>query len=78
MTTLFDYLTIACLFGMAGAFFILTTREFRTLLQLVLAAFVFAIADQVGNAGYAPLGIVLIIAGAIYAAILVWHDRARG
>jgi hypothetical protein len=69
--TQFDYATVACFLGLAGAFFTLTAREPRTLLHFLLAGVVFAIANQVGNAGYVVLGTLLIIAGLAYAAAIV-------
>jgi hypothetical protein len=71
MATIFDYVTVACFLGMAGAFFILTAREPRTLLHLLVVGAAFAIANQVGNAGYTVLGVVLIIAGIAYAAMII-------
>ena len=71
MATLFDYVTVACFLGMAGAFFILTAREPRTLLHLLVVGAAFAIANQVGNAGYTVLGLVLIIAAIAYAAMII-------
>jgi hypothetical protein len=71
MATVFDYVTVACFLGMAGAFFILTTREPRTLLHLLVVGAAFAIANQVGNAGYTVLAVILIIAGIVYAALII-------
>jgi hypothetical protein len=69
--TQFDYATVACFLGLAGAFFTLTAREPRTLLHFVLAGAVLAIANQVGNAGYGVSGTLFIIAGLAYAAVVV-------
>jgi hypothetical protein len=71
MATVFDYVTVACFLGMAGAFFILTSREPRTLLHLLVAGATFAIANQIGNAGYTLLAAILIIAGVAYAAVII-------
>ena len=71
MVTLFDYVTVACFLGMVGAFFTLTAREPRTLVYLLLAGIAFAIANQLGNAGYAVLALLVIIAGIAYAAIII-------
>jgi hypothetical protein len=71
VTTLFDYATVACFLGMAGAFFLLTARQPRTLLHLLLAGIAFAVANQLGNAGYDLLGSILIIAGIGYAGIVI-------
>ena len=69
--TLFDFVTVACFLGMAGAFFSLTARQPRTLLHLLLAGIAFAVANQLGNAGYDLLGSILIIAGIGYAIIII-------
>jgi hypothetical protein len=71
MVTLFDYVTVACFLAMAGAFFLLTAREPRTLLHLLVVGIAFAIANQVGNAGYTLLAATLIIAGAAYAILII-------
>ena len=71
MSTLFDYLTVACFFGIAGAYFTLTTREPKTLLQLLAAGIVFAVANQVGNAGFFLAGFALIIAGIVYSVVVI-------
>lgn len=73
MVTLFDIVTVACFLGMAGAFFMLTARQPRTLLHLLVAGIAFAVANQLGNAGYAFLGLILIIAGIGYAIIVIRH-----
>lgn len=72
MATLFDVVTVACFAALVLAFFQLTDRQTRTLLQLVLAGVVFAIANQLGNAGSAILAMALIVAGATYAGLVVW------
>ena len=69
--TLFDFATVACFLAMAGAFFMLTARQPRTLLHLLLAGIAFAVADQLGSADYAIFGLVLIIVGAGYAIIII-------
>jgi hypothetical protein len=71
VVTLFDFVTVACFLGMAGAYFMLTARQPRTLLQLLLAGISFAVANQLGNAGYDLLGSILIIAGIGYAIIVI-------
>jgi hypothetical protein len=71
MDTLFDYVTVACFLVMAGAFFIFTAREPRTLLHLLLAGAAFAVANQIGNAGYILLASMLIVAGVVYATVIV-------
>lgn len=78
MATLFDYLTVACFLFMVSAFFTLTTREPRTLAQLLLAGISFAIANQLGNAGYGLLALIIVVTGATYAAIIVWQRSWLG
>jgi len=77
MTTLFDVVTVACFAALVLAFFQLTDRHTRTLLQLVLAGVVFAVANQLGNAGSAILALTLILAGIAYAGLVVWSGMSR-
>ena len=74
LATLFDFATLACFLGMAGAFFIWTERRPRTLLRLLLSGIVFAVANQLGNTGHAIIGWILLIAGIGYALIVIRHD----
>jgi hypothetical protein len=71
MATFFDVVTVTCFVGLVIAFFQFTDRETRTLVHLILAGIVFAVANQLGNAGSMILAIVLILAGAIYAILVV-------
>jgi hypothetical protein len=75
VSTPFDYLTVACFLLMAGGYFLLTTRDPKVLLQLLLAGIVFAVANQVGNADHYVLGAVLVVAGLVYAGFLIWQNR---
>ena len=61
--TLFDVLTVTCFLGMTGTFFVYGRREPRALAYLIVSGFVFAVANQVGNAGYDALAWLLISAG---------------
>ena len=76
MATVFDFATVACFFGLVGAFFLLTARRQRTLLHLLLSGIAFAVANQLGNAGYDLSAVILIIAGIAYAAIIVRAENA--
>jgi hypothetical protein len=76
MTTLFDFVTVACFLAMAGAFFFLTEREPRTMLHLLIAGTAFAVANQLGNAEYVVAGWVVLVAGAGYAAYILRRDKA--
>jgi hypothetical protein len=69
MSTVFDVVTITCFIGLVIAFFQFTDRESRTLVQFILAGIVFAVANQVGNAGSTVLAVILVFAGAGYAAM---------
>jgi hypothetical protein len=69
MTTFFDVVTVACFAGLVIAFFQFTDRETRTLVHFMLTGVVFAVANQLGNAGSVVLPIVLILAGAAYAVL---------
>ena len=69
--TLFDFMTVACFLAMAGAFFMLTARQPRTLLHLLFAGIAFAVANQLGNAGYDIFGLFLIILGIGYSFLII-------
>jgi len=71
METAFDFLTVACFAGLVIVFFQFTKRDTRTLMQLMIAGAAFAIANQLGNAGLPIFALILIVAGAGYAALVV-------
>jgi hypothetical protein len=71
MTTFFDLITIACFVGMVIVFYQFTDREIRTLIHFMVTGVVFAVANQVGNAGSAVLATTLIFAGVAYVVLLV-------
>jgi hypothetical protein len=76
LITIFDFVTVACFLGIAGAFFILTERQPRTLLHLLLAGIAFAVANQLGNADHIISAVILIFAGIAYAVIIVRTSKA--
>ena len=47
------------------------TRDPKTLLKLFAAGVMFAVANQVGNAGYYLFGFALILAGLVYSVLVV-------
>jgi hypothetical protein len=69
--TLFDIVTVVCFLGLVAAFFQFTQREPRTLLHMLLSGVVFAVANQIGNAGSTLLALALIVAGIGYAVIAI-------
>ncbi len=71
LTSFFDFLTVACFVCMAIAFFMLTERDIRTLLQLFVSGIAFAVANQVGNAGWTILALILVVAGVGYAGFVI-------
>jgi predicted branched-subunit amino acid permease len=71
METAFDFLAVACFAGLVIAYFQFTERDTRTLLHLMIPAAAFAIANQIGNAGLPLFALILIVAGAGYAALVV-------
>ena len=71
MTTFFDVVTVTCFVGLVIAFFQFTDRETKTLVHFIVAGFVFAVANQVGNNGSVVLALILIFAGAAYAVTVV-------
>ena len=77
MTTFFDVITVTCFVALVIAFFQFTNRETKTLLHFVVAGIVFAVANQVGNAGGTLFALVLILAGAGYAVFMVRSSDGR-
>ena len=73
MTTFFDVITVTCFVALVIAFFQFTDRDPKRLLHFVLAGILFAVANQLGNTGQSALAVVLIAAGAGYAAFKVRH-----
>jgi len=71
MTTFFDVLTVTCFVALVIAVFQFNGRDNRTLLHFMLAGSVFAVANQVGNAGSFYLALILVLAGAGYAVLIV-------
>lgn len=71
MATLFDVVTVTSFVGLVIAFFQFSDREIRTLVYFMLSGIVFAVANQVGNAGYFILAGVLIVAGIVFAALVI-------
>jgi hypothetical protein len=74
MVTLFDIVSVASFIGLVFAFFFLTERDHKTLLHFMISGAVFAIANQVGNAGQTIFASVLIIAGIGYAVVMTWRS----
>jgi hypothetical protein len=71
MTTFFDVVTATSFAGLVAAFFQFSDRETRTLIHFVLAGIVFAVANQVGNAGGVFLALILILAGIGYVVMVI-------
>jgi hypothetical protein len=71
MLTLFDFLTVVCFIGVVIGFLLLTEREPRKLLHLLLCGVLFAVADQLGNAGSTLFGLILIIASVGYSVLVI-------
>ncbi len=76
MVTLFDLLSVASFAGLVVWFFLWTNRDHQTLLHFVISAVVFAVANQVGNAGQSILAVVLILAGFGYSAVMTWRPAS--
>lgn len=71
MATVFDLVTVACFVVLVLAFFMLTDRDPKTLSRMLMPAIVFALANQLGNAGWTSLAAALIVAGSAYAFFVV-------
>ena len=76
MVTLFDIVTVASFVGLVLAFFFWTERDHRTLLHFGISGVVLAVANQVGNAGQNTFALILVIAGILYAAVIVWRPAS--
>jgi hypothetical protein len=76
MVTLFDIVSVASFIGLVLAFFFWTERDNRTLLHFVISGAVFAVANQVGNAGQTMFAFVLLIAGIAYAVVMTWRPAS--
>ena len=70
MDTLFDIVSVASFIGLVIGFFLWTERDNRTLIHFVISGTVLAVANQVGNAGQAVFGFVLVVAGIAYAVLV--------
>ena len=66
--TLFDIVTVGCFVAMAAAYFTICGADQRLLPHFLIAGLAFAIANQLGNRGQELFAIVVILAGAGYAA----------
>ncbi len=77
MSTIYDFLTVAIFAILVGYFLFLTDRRPQLLMHVLLAAVVFAVANQVGdfasktgNVGMHALAVVLIVAGVAYVGVV--------
>ena len=70
METLFDVVTVTCFVGLVIAFFRLTNRNRRTLIEFVAAGLALAVANQVGNAGQTVLAVALILGSLGFVALV--------
>lgn len=71
MTSIYDFVTVACFLGVVGAYVLLTDRDPKTLAHLLVPAIAFAVANQLGNSGSAVLAILLIAAGVGYSFLII-------
>lgn len=76
MSTLFDIVSVASFIGLVIGFFLWTARDNRTLVHFVISGIVLAVANQVGNAGQAVFGFVLIVVGIAYAVLVAWRPAS--
>lgn len=71
MATLFDVVTVTCFGALVLAFFVFTERDPKTLGHMLISAIAFAVANQLGNAGWTALATALIVAGSTYVVLVV-------
>jgi hypothetical protein len=74
MVTTFDVLSTVFFLGTAIGFFQLTDRAIKTLLHLTAPGIAFAMGNQLGNAGYTALASFLLLAGVVYAGLILWQN----
>jgi fructose-specific phosphotransferase system IIC component len=75
MATVFDVLSTVCFGGIVIAFFQLTDRASKTLIQLLAPGAAFAVGNQLGNIGYSAFALLLISAGLGYAGLVLRRNR---
>lgn len=71
MQTAFDFLTVACFLGLVLVYFFRGEQNLDTLKHLMVSALCFAIANQLGNSGFAVFALALVAAGVGYAALVL-------
>jgi hypothetical protein len=71
MATVFDVVTVTCFVGLVIAFFQFSDRELKTLLFFSISGVVFAVANQLGNAGYNYFALALIVAAIGFAGLVL-------
>jgi hypothetical protein len=71
MATVFDVVTVTCFVGLVIAFYQFSDREVRTLAYFMPPAIVFALANQLGNAGHIYFGSALVVAGIAFAVLIL-------
>ena len=71
MTTLYDFLTVALFGVLVGYFVFLTDRRPVWVKHFLVSAVAFAVANQLGNTGSNLLASFLIVAGIIYAVLVI-------
>jgi hypothetical protein len=77
LTTGFDFLTVGCFVCLVGAFFVFTKRDLRTLAHVLLSGVAFAVANQLGNSGWTWLALALVLAGAVYAGLVIHGSHSQ-
>jgi hypothetical protein len=70
MSTFFDFVTLGCFLVLVLAFFFFTNREPKIVLNFLICAGLFAVANQLGNAGSTIFASGLIAAGILYAVVV--------
>ncbi len=77
MSTGFDFLTVGCFVCLVVAFFMLNERDPKTLGRVLVSGIAFAVANQLGNAGWTVLGLLLLATGGGYAAVVIAGSDER-
>jgi hypothetical protein len=77
MGTAYDIVSVALFLCIVAAFLILTDRQPGTVSRLLVSGVAIAVGNQLGNAGQGLLAAALMVAGCVYAFIIVHAHPAQ-
>jgi hypothetical protein len=71
MGTVYDIVSVVLFLCVVAAFLILTDRQPGTVSRLLVSGIAIAVGNQIGNIGQGLLAAALMVAGCVYAFIIV-------